>query len=156
MQPSFVMQPPGYVDKGGLVGYPHGQMGYTGEPKQTWDDLLGKCGGTMISWWEECGGCDPKPPCVGCFQSLQLPPLCDLCQDVAEPCCGAEGGSERIQPRARIYSTRVGRSVYYDAAMRFLPETAVLTLHPQSKSTEESKKSQAYLIIQIQLPAKFK
>jgi hypothetical protein len=147
-------------------GFPPGQAGYSGStlttPNRILDKFLGNNMGVMVYLPPtQCGtggtedSCAPPPPCPACLQSPQLESHCDLCQLVdgpdAEPCC-AEGRSEGIQPQARIYSTRVGRSVYYDAAMSFLPETAVLTLPPPSKST----KSQAYLIIQIRLPAKFK
>jgi hypothetical protein len=152
----------------GPVGFPPGQAGYSGSPLTTpnWilDEFLGKDMGVIafgvpVICTTSEGGCTPQPPCPLCLPPPELGSHCDLCQQVdgpdAEPCC-AEGSSESIRPQARIYSTRVGRSVYYDAAMSFLPETAVLTLSPPSKSTEESKKSQAYLIIQFQLPTKFK
>jgi hypothetical protein len=133
------------------------------------DVFLGKVMGTILFTPLYCstdGGdssppttdCSPPPPCPLCLQLPQMGSYCDLCRQVdgtdAEPCC-AEGTLEGIRPQARIYSTRVGLSVDYDAAMSFLPETAVLTLPPPSQSPEESKKSRAYLIIQIQLPAKF-
>jgi hypothetical protein len=162
----FLMQPSS-GGNAGPVGFPPGRAGYSGSPLTTpnriLDEFLAKDIGMLRVGPTICAtgvnGCDPPPPCTLCLSLSQLESHCDLCQQVdgpdAEPCC-AEGSSERIRPQARIYSTRVGRSVYYDAAMSFLPETAVLTLHPPSKSTEESKKSRAYLIIQIQLPAKFK
>lgn len=154
-------------------GFPPGQAGYSGSPLTTpnriLDAFLGKDMGTILFTPLYCstvGGdsspprpdCSPPPPCPLCLQLPQMGSYCDLCRQVdgpgAEPCC-AEGSLEGIRPQARIYSTRVGLSVDYDAAMSFLPETAVLTLPPPSKSPEESKKSRAYLIIQIQLPAKF-
>jgi len=147
MQPSFVMQP-GFVDKEEYVGLPPGWVGFAGDPKQIWNDFLGNDLGVMIHWLPDgCDGCTTKEPCVGCL-------LTSICKVYPASC--SEPGSESLPPQARIYSTRVGRNVYYDAAMSFLPETAVLTLQPQSKSTEESKKNQAHLITQIQLPAKFK
>jgi hypothetical protein len=151
-------------------GFPPGQAGYNSSPlttpNQMLDEFLGKNMGAMTYLPpSQCGtggtafGCTPPPPCPVCLPPPQLVSPCDLCQQLdgpdAEQCC-AEGSSEGIQPQARIYSTRVGQSVYYDPAMSFLPETAVLTLPPPSKSAEESKKSQVYLIIQILLPAKFK
>jgi hypothetical protein len=151
-------------------GFSAGQAGYSSAPLTTptriLNEFLVKNMGTMVYLPPtQCGtggtedSCAPPPPCPLCLPEPQLDSSCDLCQQVdgpdAEPCC-AEASPKGIQPQARIYSTRVGQSVYYDAAMNFLPETAVLTLPPPSKSTEESKKSQAYLIIQIQLPAKLK
>jgi hypothetical protein len=163
----FLMQP-NSGGNAGPVGLPHGQPGYSGSPLTTpnriLDEFLGGGMGMMFSGPSPIcltsgGGCSPEPPCPLCVPPSQLGSYCDLCQHVdgpdAEPCC-AEGSLEGLQPQARIYSTRVGRSVYYDAAMSFLPEAAILKLLPPSKSMEESKKSRAYLIIQIQLPAKFK
>src|SRR5262245_2809262 len=120
------------------VGFPPGQAGYGGSPLTTPNrilgEFLGKNMGVMVYWPPtQCGtegtpySCSPPPPCPLCLQIPQLEPHCDLCKLVgafdAEPCC-AEGSSEGIQPQARIYSTRVGQSVYYDAAMSFLPDTA--------------------------------
>jgi hypothetical protein len=165
----FLMQPSS-GGNAGPVGFPPGQAGYSGSPLTTpnriLDEFLGKDMGMIVFRSDDCTtgptgveGCPPNDHCIGCVTPLRLGALCDLCQQVdgldAETCC-AEGISEGIQPQARIYSTRVGRSVYYDAAMSFLPETAVLTLHPPSKSPEESNESRAYLIMQIQLPTKFK
>jgi hypothetical protein len=134
------------------VGWPGDQVGCMGPPNRIWDDFLGNDMGAMIHWGnDECTGCTTKEPCAVCLLKCNCPLCPNYCP---EP--GSEPGSESLRPQARIYSTRVGRNVYYDAAMSFLPETAVLTLLPPSKSTEESKKSQAHLIIQIQLPAKFK
>jgi hypothetical protein len=152
-------------------GISPGQASYSGAPlttpNQILDEFLAKDMGMIFFTPSACStiegekpsGCPPPPPCTLCLPPSQMEPYCDLCQQIdgpdAESCC-AEGSLESIRPQARIYSTRVGPSVYYDAAMSFLPETAVLTLPPPSNSPEESKKSRAYLIIQIQLPAKFK
>jgi len=166
---------PGSGGNTGPVSFPPGQVGYSGSQLTTPDRILGEFMGKGLgaafippSSCSTGGGenilphtndCSPNPPCPACIALPQLGANCDLCQYVdgpgADSCC-AEGSSEGVQPQARIYSTRVGRNVYYDAAMSFLPETAVLTLPPPSTSTEESKKSRAYLIIQIQLPTKFK
>jgi hypothetical protein len=143
---------PSSGENAGPVGFSPGQAGYSGSqlttPNRMLDEFLGKDMGLIVVKPSDCiagiGGCPPDPICTKCVPPARLGAHCDLCQQVngpdAEPCC-AEGRLEGIRPQARIYSTRVGRSVYYDAAMSFLPETAVLTLHPPSTSMEESKKN---------------
>jgi hypothetical protein len=151
----------------GPVEFPPGLAGYSGSPLTTpnliLEEFLDKNMGIAVVLPGSCStsidSCSPPPPCTLCIPPPQWMSYCDLCKYVdgldAEPCCAAVS-LEGVRPQARIYSTQIGGSVYYDAAMNFLPETAVLTLPPPSNSTEEGKKSHAYLIIQIQLPTKFK
>jgi hypothetical protein len=150
MQPSFDVK----VGPG-PVGFLPGQVGYSGTLNRIRDDFLDQVKGDLglPLGGPECS-CPTPPPCPACLRAADLVEVCDLCQQVAgsdeKICCGRTS-SESPRPQAQIYSTRVGRSVYYDAVVGFLPETAVLTLHPPSKSTQESKKSQAYVITEIQL-----
>ena len=164
----------------GPVPFPLGQVGYSRTLELNY--FLSKGRGMMIAprytssvhSKSECqGSCPPPPPCTVCLQLANLAEVCDLCKQVTgsdeELCCEKNSlkktSSESLRSKTRIYSTQAGPRIYstrvgqgrqiayYDAAMSFLPKTAALLTLSSLESTQESR---AYLIIQIQLPAKFK